>query len=586
MTDSKYAQSTAAFLPYKSDADPRAKFLSIDQYGPYERLGGPADDDDFIHEPGQRNLEVGGFSWRGLINIAMIILLLIALLTLFAVYPIVMDFTMKRPWESFHFNGTGQIPALTLLPSAIDPVTPKDVYTRIGVDGQEYELVFSDEFETPGRSFYPGDDPFWEAVDLWASHGFMLPQYWATGDLEWYDPGQVTTRDGALVIVIEDQESHGRIFKSGMIQSWNKFCFTTGYMEVSVIFPGAPDVSGYWPGVWMMGNLGRPGYGATADGLWPYSYDTCDVGTLPNQTLNGEPAIAATAGGNKKYNYNLSWQPGQRLSACTCPGEDHPGPVNTKGRAAPEIDIFEAQKNKEGYGGRVTQSVQLAPFNNLYYFPNTSADVTIYNPQRTKLNTYRYVQQAISALTDLNDTAFELGGAQFTKFGVEFWSDPNNRQDGHIAWIADQPVFAIDALTFSADPTVNISDRIIPEEPMAMVLNLAVSESFQKVDVAAMTFPAEMKVDYVRVWQRKGLKDSVTCDPPNYPTAKYINDHINVYTNPNLTLWSETGYSKPKNRLVRLCSLRLRNFSSHLSPRLTNAEVALARAFTSMFPLF
>ena len=36
-----------------------------------------------------------------------------------------------------------------------------------------------------------------------------------------------------------------------------------------------------------MGNLGRAGYGGTLDGLWPYSYDTCDVGTLANQTLNG-----------------------------------------------------------------------------------------------------------------------------------------------------------------------------------------------------------------------------------------------------------------------------------------------------------
>jgi beta-glucanase (GH16 family) len=33
-----------------------------------------------------------------------------------------------------------------------------------------------------------------------------------------------------------------------------------------------------------MGNLGRAGYGASVDGMWPYSYDTCDVGTLPNQT--------------------------------------------------------------------------------------------------------------------------------------------------------------------------------------------------------------------------------------------------------------------------------------------------------------
>ena len=33
-------------------------------------------------------------------------------------------------------------------------------------DGEELELVFSDEFEQEGRSFYPGDDPYWEAVDL------------------------------------------------------------------------------------------------------------------------------------------------------------------------------------------------------------------------------------------------------------------------------------------------------------------------------------------------------------------------------------------------------------------------------------
>lgn len=30
-----------------------------------------------------------------------------------------------------------------------------------------------------------------------------------------------------------------------------------------------------------------------------------------------------------------------------------------------------------------------------------------------------------------------------------------------------------------------------------------------------MTFPAELKVDYVRVWQRKGLTNALTCDPPS-----------------------------------------------------------------------
>ena len=43
-----------------------------------------------------------------------------------------------------------------------------------------------------------------------------------------------------------------------------------------------------WPAFWLMGNLARPGYGGRTDGMWPYSYDTCDIGTLPNQTLNGK----------------------------------------------------------------------------------------------------------------------------------------------------------------------------------------------------------------------------------------------------------------------------------------------------------
>lgn len=47
-----------------------------------------------------------------------------------------------------------------------------------------------------------------------------------------------------------------------------------------------------------MGNLGRPGYGATTEGTWPYSYDSCDVGALPNQTNVAQtgPAAALTSG--------------------------------------------------------------------------------------------------------------------------------------------------------------------------------------------------------------------------------------------------------------------------------------------------
>jgi hypothetical protein len=49
----------------------------------------------------------------------------------------------------------------------IDPDTPLEALTKSSyVDGRELKLIFSDEFNTDGRSFYPGDDPYWEAVDL------------------------------------------------------------------------------------------------------------------------------------------------------------------------------------------------------------------------------------------------------------------------------------------------------------------------------------------------------------------------------------------------------------------------------------
>jgi beta-glucanase (GH16 family) len=115
-----------------------------------------------------------------------------------------------------------------------------------------------------------------------------------------------------------------------------------------------------------MGNLGRAGYGASLEGLWPYTYDTCDVGTAPNQTFNGLP-INATINGDTGHKGELSFLPGQRLSRCTCAGESHPGPMHSDGtyvgRAAPEIDVFEAQmggKAKTGYFGQVSQSAQWA----------------------------------------------------------------------------------------------------------------------------------------------------------------------------------------------------------------------------------
>lgn len=49
----------------------------------------------------------------------------------------------------------------------IDPDTPLDARTKMSWrDNKEWTLVFSDEFNVDGRTFYPGEDPYWEAVDL------------------------------------------------------------------------------------------------------------------------------------------------------------------------------------------------------------------------------------------------------------------------------------------------------------------------------------------------------------------------------------------------------------------------------------
>lgn len=213
---------------------------------------------------------------------------------------------------------------------------------------------------------------YWEAADL---------HYWATNNYEWYDPAAVTTVDGALRITLSQlsQPLHGMNFRGGMITSWNKFCFTGGVLVASIRLPGKAAVAGLWPAVWMMGNLGRAGYGATLDGLWPYSYQSCDAGTLSNQTLfdgsSGDVPNVDVLGNcpfNQKHSSkSLSFLPGQRLSACTCPTDDHPGPRlpdgSLQGRMAPEIDLLEAQSANSAYM-TVSQSNQAAPFNGMSIF--------------------------------------------------------------------------------------------------------------------------------------------------------------------------------------------------------------------------
>ncbi|KAL5371868.1 hypothetical protein DPSP01_013933 [Paraphaeosphaeria sporulosa] len=403
----------------------------------------------------------------------------------------------------------------------IDPDTPEHARRKLGEFYDEYELVFSDEFNVNNRTFYEGDDPFFFAPDIW---------YGATQDLEWYDPDAVTTWDGVLEIRMDKFKNHGLEFRSGMLNSWNHLCFKGGIFEVSMSLPGPAGVHGLWPGVWTLGNLGKPGFTATTDGTWPYTYQACDAGITPNQSDSS----------------GLSWLPGQRLPSCTCPGEDHPSPGI--GRGAPEIDIAEMSVSyAEGKLPVATQSYQVAPFD-VWYYPDY--EFTTFPDQRlsyTNLYTGGPFQQAISATTSLNRNWYD--GKAYQRFSFEYV--PGDQEGSHITWkIGGQTMFTLDGRALG--PNGNIQARQISQEPMSLVLNLGMSNSWTWINWAELLFPTVLRVDYVRWYQKKGEK-MVTCDPPGFETTNYIKEHIRAYTDPNLTRWDQTGYGWPKHKLNSDC---------------------------------
>ncbi|KAF8905161.1 beta-glucan synthesis-associated [Mucidula mucida] len=511
--------------------------------------------DDALHSPTVRNGVIVDdtaleFTRRGLANLGCLFLLCMAILVLFVGYPI-LTFVSKQlsttTTKNLGVNASGQVPEMGNF-GLIDLDTPEDVYTFSSWrDGTKWTLVFSDEFEEEGRTFYPGEDPYWEAVDL---------HYWSTNNLEWYSPEGVTTANGSLKLTLEAKETHGLDYQGGMISTWNKFCFTGGYMEASVQLPGINNIVGLWPAVWAMGNLGRAGYGATLEGTWPYTYDSCDVGTAPNQTVNGAPEAALTSG-YESSNYALSYLPGQRLSRCTCPGESHPGPVHSDGtyvgRAAPEIDIFEAQVSNDI--GHVSQSGQWAPFNEGYVWNNSSDNLIIADSTISELNSYTGgdYQQSTSVVSETNQDCYQLGTGCFAIYGFEY-KPGYDADDAYISWINDGKL----AWTFNADGTqadtgVEIAARPVPQEPMYMLANLGMSYNFGSVDLDHITFPAIMLIDYVRVYQHPD-RINVGCDPEDYPTADYINTYYDAYINPNYTTWvNDFGQTVPKNSLVDGC---------------------------------
>ncbi|OMJ18227.1 putative beta-glucan synthesis-associated protein [Smittium culicis] len=388
----------------------------------------------------------------------------------------------------------------------VDPETPASAEFFTNINGEKLKLVFSDEFNTDGRKFGPGQDSIWEAQDLY---------YYGTNDLEYYSPEQVSTKDGKLILTLENKvtvEPHN--YTSGMLNSWNKFCFQGGYIEVRASFPGNGKVPGYWPAAWTLGNLGRAGFGATNDGLLP----------------------------------------GQRLNACVCSG-DHPSPGI--GRGAPEIDIFEGTVE---WGGLQTlsMSLQVAPFDHQYTLDTNYTDFkdvvtpNASSPQvgKTIPNTYTggFLQQSVSSVHYVDNSV--SGGNEFGVYGFEYIPGP----EGFIQYyVNQQPTFRVESKAVGPNSSSKIGQRVIPEEPMYILLNLGFSSSFGAIDFENIKFPANLQFDYVRLYQDPN-NIRLSCDPEDRPTAQYIMDHPRAYYNKDLRYWNQTGYGTPSYDINKGCN--------------------------------
>eukprot|EP01036_Dinobryon_divergens_P025520 gene25520-34076_t len=433
----------------------------------------------------------------------------------------------------------------------VDPDTAADKKTL--TNGKSYDLIMSDEFNRDGRRFVNGHDPTWTAIersdDDQTASGRM--------SLQFYNASMITTENGNLVINTntEDTKWKGwhpyekkyvemkRHFKSGMLQSWNKFCFTGGIIEVDVQFPGRHDVGGLWPAVWMLGNLGRATYEASTNLLWPWSYDKCD----------------------------RDLQRAQEISGCDITTHYSLNPL--QGRGATEIDMIEVMPGPPGklpvcknalQRPYSSMTLQLAPgipaskrrppsgtlpewgfkwYKNITYGENTSINPFFYGTYlgatkpsepiaRSKSESYQC--DALSSMVQLTETNFK----KMHTFRLEW--QPG--KDGYIHWYMDGKFrFGIE------QAGLNEFGTHIPREPSYLILNTAISTSWGfpnpppgcslydckdpdgQCGINAgfcKSLPAKFLIDYVRVYQNKeDSTQTVGCNPRDFPTKRFIAAH-------------------------------------------------------------
>mmetsp|Transcript_31418 Transcript_31418/g.34785 ORF Transcript_31418/g.34785 Transcript_31418/m.34785 type:complete len:647 (+) Transcript_31418:99-2039(+) len=426
---------------------------------------------------------------------------------------------------------------------------------------RQFEIVFSDEFNTPGRSFEDGKDPRWTALNKNDYTNDAL-HYYNSNNVKTNKQGELVIRSEAVdteVIGFDDVKlKHTHVtkhFRSGMIQSWNKFCFTGGIVEVEAELPGRHDVGGLWPALWMLGNLARHTYVGSSEHIWPWSSSTC----------------------TSKSQYS------QHISGCANVG--HYGMKSHLGRGAPEIDIFEVQPGPVGANtGSFLKSSVGQPFMSASYqvAPGKAANRPgsgwwpgpgqwyegLKGGVNTSLNIYfygtynhfsgdddpvhsDYWSDAISYNRQLNASYFEKPHI----YRLE-WEVPTDHTNGYIRWYLDSElILSIDGSGIDA---AGLGSEI-SSEPMYLILNTAISKQWGFPKKCPLNCPCknyncnskmwaetcgfaegfcemmkkdtpEYKINWVRVYQDpNNEKHKVGCSTPERPTRKYIKAHEKAY---------------------------------------------------------
>jgi callose synthase len=401
--------------------------------------------------------------------------------------------------------------------SWIDPETPADAHS-FHVPGGAYSfgagknmtfaLIFSDEFNNSKRTFEAGFDAKWTALNhrdtTNMGQHYFLPQ-------------AVQVDKGNLIITTSKpkQKYKGTKYVSGSLQTWNKFCFTGGFIEVKAILPGKWGIPGTWPAIWIMGNLGRAAFLDSQDGTWPFSYDYCAPWIEKAQKIE------------------------QRINACgnltdKDDAQSYPetfGLNKGQGRGATEIDVIEMQIRKRDEPAFITTSLQIRPSLNDNLRPasqNLPGPGQWYQGLRfgnfTTINSDYYGENgldSLSALTQLDPNSFD----SYHLYQLDWSPGPY----GYIRWWLDGNfLFEIpgEALNVWSD---GVPPRMVPAEPSYLILSTAVSEKFSPPcdgEICDSLWPANFTIDYVRVYQgNPNNYTSLGCNPAAFPTTQWIYAH-------------------------------------------------------------